>query len=132
MAHVTVNPQLQVSPTTTVYSGTVRLGNEGGLGISRAGQPPTEYGFFVPDAPPWNETAEPPQVWAEAHLMLLRMVDTRFEMGVERATAGYLPDPRGGSARWLHCGVLAYAPFPIRVGYRITVITASGPVDRRP
>jgi hypothetical protein len=120
---VATNPRLQVPPATTLYSGTVRLG--GADTISRAGQPPKEYGFFVPDAPPWDRTTEPPQAWAEAHLMLLRMVDTRFEMGVERATAGYLADPRGGTARWLHCSVLAHAPFPIRIGYRVTVNAAS-------
>lgn len=123
---VSAHPQLQLSPTTTVYSGTVRLGSDGAVIVSRAGKPPEEYGFFIPDAPPWNETAEPPHAWAEAHLMLLRMIDTRFEMGVERATAGYLADPRGGHARWLHCSVLAYAPFPIRVGYRVTVTSTDG------
>lgn len=128
VSEVTANPQVHVSSTTIQYSGTVRLGREDPF--SRAGQPPQEYSFFIPDAPPWDEPAESPQAWAEAHLMLLRMVDTRFEMGVERVTAGYVADPRGGTARWLHCTVLAYAPFPIRIGYRVTVTTAgSGPSD---
>jgi hypothetical protein len=112
-----------------MYSGTVRLGDTSGVAVSRAGKPPEEYGFFVPDAPPWDGVGESPSAWAEAHLMVLRMVDTRFEMGVDRVTAGYLPDPRGGTAHWLHCGALAYAPFPMRIGYRVIVTTSSAAQD---
>lgn len=118
---VTANPQLRLTPTTVMYSGTVRLGNTGAVAYSGPGKPPDEYGFFLPDAPPWDGAGEPPAAWAEAHLMVLRMIDTRFEMGVQEISTGYRADPRGGATRWLHCTVLAHAPFPLRLGYRVYV-----------
>jgi hypothetical protein len=40
VAEVTANPQLRLSPTTIMYSGTVRLGDTSGVAVSRAGKPP--------------------------------------------------------------------------------------------
>lgn len=119
------SPSLRLTSTTTVFSGTVRLGKEEKVFVVR-GQPPEGFGFFVPDAPPLDGTGEAPQVWAEMHLMFLDIIDVRY-VGVDRVTAGYLPDPRGGTARWLHCSGMASAPHPIRVGYRITVSAPLAP-----
>lgn len=114
------NPPLRLTPTTTVFSGTVRLGKEG-AGFVVRGQAPEDFGFFVPDTPPLDGAGQAPQVWAEMHLMFLDIIDARYQLGVDRVTAGYLPDPRGGTARWLHCSGTASAARPIRAGYRITV-----------
>jgi hypothetical protein len=119
----TPNPLLHLTPTTTVFTGTVKLGRQGASYAMR-GQPAQEFSFFVPDAPPLDEAADPPPVWAEAHLMHMMTTNTRQEIGVDQVTAAYLPDPRGGTARWLHCSGLAHAPFNIRIGYRITVTSA--------
>lgn len=121
---ITPSLALPLTPTTTVFSGTVRLGKEGMAYVVR-GQPPEDFGFFVPDAPPLEEAAEAPQVWAEVHLMFLDIIDARYQLGVDHVTAGYLPDPRGGTARWLHCSGRASAARPIRIGYRITVAAAA-------
>lgn len=117
------NPPLSLTPTTTVFSGTVKLGRQG-LSYAMRGEPAQEFGFFVPDAPPLDAAAGPPTIWAEAYLMHLMVTNNRQEIGVERVSAGYLPDPRGGTARWLHCGGLVHAPFPLRLGYRVTVTAA--------
>jgi hypothetical protein len=117
------NTPLPLTPTTTVFSGTVRLGKEGLSAVVR-GQPPDDFGFFIPDAPPLDEAAEAPPVLAELHLMFLDLIDARYQLGVDQVTAAYLPDPRGGTARWLHCGGRASAARPIRIGYRVTVATA--------
>jgi len=114
------NPPLPLTPTTTVFSGTVKLGRQG-ISYAKKDEPAQEFGFFVPDAPPLDAAAGLPSTWAEAYLMHLIVTNTRQEIGVERVSAGYLPDPRGGTARWLHCAGLVHAPFPIRLGYRVTV-----------
>lgn len=118
---VTANPPLELTAATTVYTGTVRLGRQGAMHLVVRGQPLEEFGFFVPEAPPLADAAEQPAVWAEVNLMFASIIDARYEMGVDRVTAGYLADPRGGTARWLHCGGMAHAPTPIRISYRITV-----------
>jgi hypothetical protein len=41
--------------------------------------------------------------------------------GIQQVTAAYLPDPRGGTSRWLHLGGMAHAPIPFRIAYRVTV-----------
>lgn len=119
-------PPLRLTPTTTVFSGTVRLGREG-AGFVVRGQPPEDFGFFVPETPPLEGAGEAPQVWAEMYLMYLDIIDARYQLGVDRVSAGYLPDPRGGAARWLHCSGMASAARPIRAGYRITVSTPPAP-----
>jgi hypothetical protein len=121
---ITPYPLLRLTPVTTVFNGTARLGKEGMPYVVR-GQAPQEFGFFIPDAPPLDDVAEPPQVLAEMYLMFLDIIDARYQIGVERVAAAYLPDPRGGSVRWLHCGGMASAPRPIRIGYRITVTVAA-------
>jgi hypothetical protein len=120
---VAPHPPLPLTSTTTVFSGTARLGKEGMAYVVR-GQVPEEFGFFIPDAPPLDEAAPVPRVLAEAHLMFLDIIDARYQTGVDRVTAAYLPDPRGGPARWLHCSGTACAARPIRIGYRITVAAA--------
>jgi hypothetical protein len=119
---VAPNLPMPFSPTTTVYSGTVRLGGTTSVARDRT---PEDFGFFIPDAPPLDEAAEAPQVWAEVNLMLLEILNTHHHTGVDQVTAAYLPDPRGGTARWLHCGGTAFAPCPLRIAYRITVIAAT-------
>jgi hypothetical protein len=112
---------LALTPAVTVFTGTARLGQDG-LAMVRRGEPPQDFGFFLPDAQPLEEAAEPPQAWAEAHLMVILSTShsARYTLGVEQVTAAYLPDPRGGAARWLHLGGMAYAPIPFRIGYRVT------------
>lgn len=117
------NPPLPLTSTTTVFSGTVKLGRQG-ISYAKKGEPAEEFGFFIPDALPLDAAAGLPSTWAEVHLMHLMVTNTRQEIGVERVSAGYLPDPRGGTARWLHCSGLVHAPFPIRLGYRVTVTVA--------
>jgi hypothetical protein len=45
----------------------------------------------------------------------------RYDLGIQQVTAAYLPDPRGGTSRWLHLGGMAHAPIPFRIAYRVTV-----------
>lgn len=123
---LTPHPPLPFTPTTTVYTGTVRLGKQGMSAVVR-GQPPEEFGFFIPNAPPLDEAAEAPRVLAELHLMSLDIIDARYQLGVDQVTAAYLPDPRGGAVRWLHCGGTASAARPIRIGYRVTVVSTPAP-----
>lgn len=113
-------PPLVLTPTTTVYTGTVRLGQQGARFV-QSGQAGQEFGFFVPEVPPLAEAAEPPAVWPEVYVVLATFMQPSYELGVDRVVAAFLPDPRGGSARWLHCGGMAYAPYPVVIGYRITV-----------
>ena len=56
-----------------------------------------------------------------------RSFDAHYQLRVEQVTAAYLPDPRGGAARWLHCGGTTYAARPIRIGYRVTVVSTPAP-----
>ena len=120
---LTPNPQLRLSPTVTVFSGTAQLGRQG-VSYTVKGRPAEDFGFFVPDAPALAEGVEPPQLLAEASLMVSRSVEARADVGVVQVTASYLADPRGGPARWLHFGGLAHADFPIPIGYRVTAVAA--------
>lgn len=120
---LTPNPQLRLSPTVTVFSGTAQLGRQG-VSYAVKGRPAEDFGFFVPDAPALAEGVEPPQLLAEAALMVSRSIEARTDMGVVQVNASYLADPRGGPARWLHVGGLAHAGFPIQIGYRVTVVAA--------
>lgn len=117
---MTAHPPLRFTPTTTLHSGTFRVGQSGPRMIM-SGSTGQEFGFFVPEVPPLDETVEPPSIWPEVYLMVSTVMQPSYEVGVERVNAAYLPDPRGGTARWLHCGGIAYAPYPVRLGYRITV-----------
>jgi hypothetical protein len=114
------HPPLVLTPMTTAYGGTLRVGQQGPRMIT-SGSTGREFGFFVPEVPPLDETLEPPATWAEVYLMLATVMQPSYELGIDRVTAAYLPDPRGGTARWLHCGGLTHAPYPVLLGYRITV-----------
>jgi hypothetical protein len=50
---VTGNFPLELTPTTTVFTGTARLGHEG-MAIVRRDAPGEEFGFFLPEVPPWK------------------------------------------------------------------------------
>lgn len=115
-------PTMVLTPDTTVYTGTAVLDRDG-LAFVRAGEPPQDFGFFVPDTHPLGEDEEAPSAFGEAFLMAIAQNTghVRHMLGVEQVTAGFLPDPRGGPARWLHLGGLAFASSQIRIGYRITV-----------
>jgi hypothetical protein len=113
-------PPLVLTPTTTVYNGMFRVGQRGPRMMTSGGAG-QQFGFFVPEVPPLDETDEPPAAWPEVYLVLATVMQPSYDLGIEEVTAAYLPDPRGGTARWLHCGGMAHAPYPVRLGYRITV-----------
>jgi hypothetical protein len=114
------HPPLVLTPTTTVYSGTLRIGQQGPR-MMMSGSTGQEFGFFLPEVPPLDETFEPPATWPEVYLMLATVMQPSYELGMDGVTAAYLPDPRGGTARWLHCSGIVHAPYPVLLGYRITV-----------
>jgi hypothetical protein len=129
VSDVVAHPPLVLSPTTTVFTGTVKVGS-GGVAVVMRGQSGQQFGFFLPGTTPLAEGAETPAVWAEAYLMSLVMVGApgaRFDLGVDQLVASYQPDPRGGSARWLHLGGVVSAPVPLQLGYRVTVQAAGEP-----
>jgi hypothetical protein len=117
------NAVVRLGASVTVHSGTVLVGGTGGVIIVRTEAPPDDFGFFVPDAAPLSEGETEPQVVAEAYLMRLTLVGTssRHMQGIDRVAAAYLPDPRGGTARWLHLSGAAHAAAAIRIAYRVTL-----------
>ncbi|MEU2032909.1 hypothetical protein [Nocardia amamiensis] len=118
-------PPLRLTPECLVHTGTARLFVTGML-VQTSSAPPEPFGFFVPDAAALPDTAPEPQVWAEAFLMTAVSTSTSgvFPFGVAHINATYLPDPRGGTHRWLHVGGAAHIGRELRLGYRVTVRTA--------
>lgn len=117
------HPPLTLSATATVFTGTAKLGSDGTAVVMRgqAGQP---FGFFLPGTTPLEEGADVPAVWAEAYLIAVVMIGhpgMRVDVGVDQVAATFQPDPRGGTACWLHLSGVASAPLPLRIGYRVTV-----------
>jgi hypothetical protein len=130
VSDVVAHPPLVLSPTTTVYTGTVRLGSGGVAVVVRGQQSGQQFGFFLPETTPLAEGAATPTLRAEAYLTSLVMVGApgaRFDLGVDQVVASYQPDPRGGSARWLHLSGVVSAPLQLQLGYRVTVQTAGEP-----
>ncbi|MFG1793492.1 hypothetical protein [Nocardia sp. NPDC049149] len=115
-------PPLQLTPECLVHTGIVRLFVTGML-VQGSGAPPEQFGFFVPTATPLPEGAEEPRLLAEASLMtgIATSVSGNFPFGVAHVEGSYLPDPRGGTDRWLYVGGAAYIGREIRLGYRVTV-----------
>lgn len=60
------HPVLVLTPTTSVYTGSIRLGPTGGLIMQVPGAPAEEFGHFLPDVPPLPPGEPEPGVWAEA------------------------------------------------------------------
>jgi hypothetical protein len=123
VSNLLAHPPLTLSTTTTVFTGTATLGTEGAAVVMRgqAGQP---FGFFLPGTEPVEEGAETPAAWAEVYLIAMVMIGhpgMRVDVGVDQIAATFQPDPRGGTARWLHLGGVASAPLPLRIGYRVTL-----------
>lgn len=121
-------PPLSLTPTTIVYSGVVRIGQNSRIQVYRSNEPATEFGFYPPDVPALPEGAPPPQVWAEAQVMWFvpgTQSSGHFPIGVERVHAGYVPDPRGGPMRWLLVSGAAHASAGLRLAYRITIQAVS-------
>ncbi|MET9340772.1 hypothetical protein [Nonomuraea sp. NPDC003804] len=118
------NPALALTPTTTVHSGVVRVGHNARIQVWRSNEPATEFGFYPPDMPPLAEGVPAPLIWAEAQVMWFvpgTQSSGHFPIGVERISAAYTPDPRGGPARWLLVSGAAHASAGLRLAYRITV-----------
>lgn len=112
------NPVLEVG-SLTVHSGTARVARPG-VAMVRSGEPAQPFAFFLPDAKPLDEAAAgPDRVLAEAWLMVCRSHGSGNVMGVEQVGASYVPDPRGGTARWLQLTGTAHAGFGIKIGYRV-------------
>ncbi|WP_327120575.1 hypothetical protein OHB12_16750 [Nocardia sp. NBC_01730] len=116
-------PPLQLTPSCTIYTGTVRLAMTGRF-IQSLKAPADEFGVFVPDVPPLLDGAPEPRVWADAYVMsTVSAPASGFPSGVEYVRATYLADPRGGDSRWLHLGGAAYITKGIALSYRLTVQT---------
>lgn len=114
-------PPLQLTPSCTIYTGTVRLTMKGRF-FESLKAPPDEFGVFVPDVPPLLDGALEPRVWAEAYAMsTVSTPASGFPSGVQYVRATYLADPRGGDSRWLHLGGAAYVGRGIALSYRLTV-----------
>lgn len=121
---LTPNPALTLTPTTTVYSGVVRVGQTSRIQVFRSDEPATEFGFYPPDVPALQDGAPPPRIWAEAQVMWFvpgTQSSGHFPIGVERIAAAYTPDPRGGPAHWLLVNGAAHTSAGLRLGYRITI-----------
>ncbi len=117
-------PPLQLTPECLVHTGIARLFVTGML-VQGSGAPPEQFGFFIPTATPLPVTAAEPQLLAEAHLMtgIATSTSGNFPFGVEHVQAAYLPDPRGGTDRWLYLSGAAHVGREIRLGYRVTVVS---------
>ncbi|GAA5093023.1 hypothetical protein [Nocardia iowensis] len=117
-------PPLQLTPECLVHTGIARLFVTGML-VQGSGAPPEPFGFFVPTATPLPAAAPEPRLLAEAHLMtgIATSTSGNFPFGVEHVQASYLPDPRGGTDRWLYLSGAAHIGREIRLGYRVTVVT---------
>ncbi|WP_216911345.1 hypothetical protein [Nocardia noduli] len=115
---------LQLTPDCLVYSGTVRMFVTG-IMFQSSGAPADSFGFALPDAPPLIGDADEPRVWAEASLMTgtATAASGAYPFGVEWVRAAYLPDPRGGTSKWLNLFGGAHIGREIRVAYRVTVAT---------
>ncbi|MFD3704738.1 hypothetical protein ACFWUP_16500 [Nocardia sp. NPDC058658] len=116
-------PPLQLTPSCTIHTGTVRLTTTGKF-FQSLRAPADEFGVFVPDVAPLLDTAAEPRIWAEAHVMCTMSAPASgYPSGVDHVRAAYLPDPRGGPARWLHLGGAVFNPKGMTLSYRITVQT---------
>ncbi|WP_049575653.1 hypothetical protein [Nonomuraea sp. SBT364] len=121
---LTAHPALVLTPTTTVYSGVVRVGHNARIQMWRSNEPATEFSFYPPDVPALGEGAAAPLVWAEAQVMWFvpgTQSSGHFPIGVEWVSAAYTADPRGGPARWLLVSGAAHASAGLRLAYRVTV-----------
>ncbi|WP_020524457.1 hypothetical protein [Catelliglobosispora koreensis] len=125
VAEVTPNAVLSLGTAVTVHSGTAQLGgSQGAVVVVRSGGAPEEFGFYVPDATPLAEGEAEPVAVAEVSLMALTSLGTStlHVQGVDRVTAAFVPDPRGGTARWLYLSGAAHAAAAMRIGYRVTLV----------
>jgi hypothetical protein len=113
-----------------VYSGELVLARQQTGLMAYSGLLPREpTGFFVPDGEALEPNAEPPTMHAEAYLcgiVTAGQVQKDVGYGVAEASATYAPDPRGGPARWLYLSFTATTLVALRIGYRITALTALG------
>ncbi|WP_194820465.1 hypothetical protein [Nocardia sp. XZ_19_385] len=117
-------PPLQLTPSCTIYTGTLRLAIKGRF-FDSLKAPADEFGVFVPDVPPLLDGAPEPRVWAEAYVASnVSAPAAGFPSGVDNVRGTYLADPRGGDSRWLHLGGAAYIRKGIALNYRLTVQTA--------
>ncbi|GAB2658218.1 hypothetical protein [Nocardia goodfellowii] len=116
-------PPLRLSPECVVYSGHARLFRTAMVMIQTSSAPGEQFGFFLPEVPALTAGTAEPQLWAEASLMTAIATSTSgsFPFGVEKVHAAYVPDPRGGSDRWLNLSGTAHIGREIRIGYRVTV-----------
>jgi hypothetical protein len=116
------HPVLVLTPTTSVYTGSIRLGPTGGLIMQAAGAPAEEFGHFLPDVPPLAAGEPEPGVWAEAAIAQAVIAGSKaFPVGVQQVRASYVADPRGGDSRWLMLQGGAHAMGGLVIAYRVTV-----------
>jgi len=116
------HPPLVLTPATTVYTGTIRIGPTSGFIVQIHGAAAEEFGHFPPDVPPLLAGHPEPAVWVETSIALGVIAgDGAFPLGVQHVRAGYVPDPRGGDARWLMVHGAAHAMGGLVLNYRITV-----------
>jgi len=121
-------PPLILTPTTTVYSGSFRVGPRGRVVVQVRGADAEPFTFWLPDAPPLSPGEPEPGVWAEAFLVQAVITgDSGFPVGVRGVSVGFAPDPRGGPARWLLLQGGAFATGGLVVGYRVTVQRSAVP-----
>ncbi len=109
----------------TVHTGQAVIVTDAGMMVSSSGgDNGGPIGFFVPEVPPLAGDATAPEVIAEVYLVGVVVHsfagrDTNY--GVSDVTAAYVPDPRGGDARWLSLTCTARAVRGLRIGYRVTL-----------
>lgn len=120
------SPTVRLAPTVVVYSGRVVVGT-GSTVMVRKNAAAEPFAFFVPESAPLSPGEAEPSLCVEASLMFVHPVaasNQSFPAGLERVTAAFRPDPRGGEHRWLSLEGDLHAARGIVFGYRVTAVSA--------
>jgi hypothetical protein len=112
----------------SVYTGEAVLVTQAtGLRVITGMLPREPCALFVPDARAVEPHEQPVVAQTEAYLcgvVIDGQVQKQAGYGVGEATAAFVADPRGGPLRWLQLSFTVTTLVAVRMGYRVTVLSA--------